>query len=141
MAALKPKLKSCLSREQLSLFRNFDAQVVCTTAHRSKGAEADVVILLNAIERKLPILHPDSELFRLLGVSLDDVYAEEERLFYVAITRAKRRLYILTESGRESHFLKRISSGEFEIDKDLNVNQRSGPVDFSHLSSITWNSE
>ena len=38
------------------------------------------------------------------------MYEEEERLFYVAITRAKKELYLVTEKKRESEFLSRIDS-------------------------------
>ena len=33
---------------------------------------------------------------------------EERRLFYVAITRAKEKLFLITEKGNESGFLKEI---------------------------------
>ena len=90
-------------------------QVDCLTAHRSKGEEADVVIILNALNRKFPIIHSDTELFRLLGSSVEEVYSEEERLFYVAISRAKRWLHIVTEAGRESEFLHRIDYEELPL--------------------------
>ena len=108
MARFKSKLKSCFGPNEQQKFRNFDAQVDCLTAHRSKGEEADVVIILNALDRKFPMIHSDNELYRLLGVSVDEVYAEEERLFYVAITRAKQSLYVVTEVDRESEFLGRL---------------------------------
>lgn len=121
MSKFKSKLKTCFSSDQLSQFRKFEDQVVCKTAHSSKGAEADVVIVLNVLDKKFPILHPDNELFRLFGTSIDDVYMEEERLFYVAITRAKQSLYLLTEVGRESEFLDRIATSELAINKDLKL--------------------
>jgi DNA helicase-4 len=114
LSKFKTKLKSCFSQDELQEFRNFDAQIECLTAHRSKGEEADVVIILNALDRKFPMIHSDNELYRLLGISVDEVYAEEERLFYVAITRAKQSLYVLTEVERESEFLKRIT---YEVSK------------------------
>lgn len=115
MSRFKSKLKSCFVEQGQSDFRNFDAQVDCLTAHRSKGEEADVVILLNALDRNFPIFHPDNELYRLLGISIDEVYAEEERLFYVAITRAKNSLYIVSEDGRHSEFLERIKWEEYRL--------------------------
>lgn len=121
LGKFKRKLKSCFAPEELKRFRDFDAQVSCLTAHRSKGAESDVVIVLNVNERKFPIVHPDNELFRILGTSIEEVYDEEERLFYVAITRAKHSLYLLTELERESEFLGRLSTSEKIITYDNNL--------------------
>ncbi len=38
----------------------------------------------------------------------DLLIEEERRLFYVAITRAKDKLFLITEKGNESSFLKEI---------------------------------
>jgi len=35
--------------------------------------------------------------------------AEERRLFYVALTRAEEKLWLLTETNRESQFLKELA--------------------------------
>ena len=99
-----------LIKPDINQFNNFDQQVQCLTAHGSKGLEADVVIVLNADERKFPLIHPDNLLNRILGVNIDGVFREEERLFYVAITRAKKELYLITEKDRESEFLDKIAS-------------------------------
>lgn len=115
LAKFKAKLKSCFDKTNKNRFRDFDAQVQCLTAHSSKGKEADVVIILNVLDRRFPTIHPDNELYRLLGNSIDKVYSEEERLFYVSITRAKQSLYVLTEVERESEFLERIQWVEHQI--------------------------
>ena len=131
MPRFKTKLKSCFRQHEQQEFRNFDAQVACTTVHRSKGEEADVVIILNALDRKFPNIHSDNELYRLLGISLDEVYAEEERLFYVAITRAKQSLYIISEKNRESDFLERISYMECRLPKTDAVTRHVEPTPVS----------
>jgi DNA helicase IV len=113
--SFKRKLKQCFTPQELSWFKDFDQQVSCTTAHSSKGAEADVVIILNVTDRKFPTVHPDNQLYGLLGDSLEKVYKEEERLFYVAITRAKQALYLFTETGRESEYLDRIETPVYEF--------------------------
>ena len=114
----KAKLKKVFDELDISQFRDFDDQVRCVTAHRSKGDEADVVIVLNVDERKFPQFHPDNLLYRILGVTVGDVYEEEERLFYVAITRAKKELYLVTEKNRESEFLFRIDSTLEDMETD-----------------------
>ena len=75
------------------------------TAHGSKGREAHTVIILDATERHFPKIHPDNLLFEIFGTTLKNILDEERRLFYVAISRAKHRLVILTEQGRESPYL------------------------------------
>lgn len=75
------------------------------TAHKSKGKEADTVIVLEATTRQFPKVHADNQLFGPFGVTAEDVLADERRLFYVAVTRAEHRLLILTETGMESPYL------------------------------------
>lgn len=76
-----------------------------TTAHKAKGKEADTVIVLEAVSRQFPKVHSDNQLFGLFGTTVEDVLAEERRLFYVAATRAEHRLMFLTEAGKESPYL------------------------------------
>lgn len=78
------------------------------TAHKSKGKEADTVIVLECVSDNFPKMHADNKLFGLFGVTVADVLAEERRLFYVAATRAEYRLAFLTESGRESPYLRAV---------------------------------
>lgn len=114
LETFKNKLREIFQPE-ISEFENFDQQVQCLSAHGSKGLEADVVIVLNAEERKFPLIHPDNLLYRILGVNIDDVFKEEERLFYVAITRAKQSLYLITEKSHRSGFLGKIITEHQEI--------------------------
>ena len=106
--AFHRKLKETLLPDQKKRFGDFDSRVHCGTVHSYKGLEADVVIVLGVNERNFPKIHPDNELYSIFGVTPTQVLAEEERLFYVAITRAKKYLYLFTETGRESVFLNRL---------------------------------
>ena len=65
------------------------------TIHSSKGDEADNVIILRANEGNMPLIHPDTELYSIFGETISTAYEDEARLFYVAITRPKKRLFIL----------------------------------------------
>ena len=84
--------------------------------HQSKGLEADYVIILNNRETKLgfPAHVKDpplkAELVRIVGeLKLDQVSINEERrLFYVALTRAKKQVILLTVDGKESSFIKEL---------------------------------
>lgn len=81
-----------------------------STAHGFKGNQCDVVIVLDAMERSYPLIHPNWIFARVLGESEAEIVDEARRLFYVALTRAKHALFILTETGRQSPFLAEIST-------------------------------
>lgn len=82
-----------------------EVELEVLTAHRSKGKEADTVIVLEATARQFPKVHADNQLFGLFGVKAEDSLAEERRLFYVAVTRAEHRLLLLSETDKESPFI------------------------------------
>jgi len=79
-----------------------------TTVHRAKGAEADYVFVVNVVSgiKGFPSRIEDDPVLRLAMPS-GDVYpqAEERRIFYVALTRAKRQVRIYTSSSAVSEFL------------------------------------
>ena len=77
----------------------FDNKVKIMTMHKSKGLEAEVVIILEADEGVIPKTHPDTLLYRMFGETEGIALNDQKRLFYVAMTRAKKRLYIISEGG------------------------------------------
>lgn len=99
LSALRSKLPIPL-RDRLSI----------STAHGYKGKESDVVIILDAMERCYPLIHPNWVFARILGESIEAIVEESRRLFYVALTRAKEAVFVITESGRESPFVQEIVS-------------------------------
>lgn len=81
------------------------------TIHASKGLEAKVVFILGLTEGKggFPDVWLEDRLFQIIKTADYNLLLEEERrLFYVAITRAKEKLYLVTEKGNESSFLAEI---------------------------------
>ena len=80
-----------------------------STVHAAKGLEADVVIVLNA--SAFPAEHADDPLLRLV-LSKEDAHkhGEERRVFYVAMTRAKRKTFFVTSAERKSVFIKEMQS-------------------------------
>lgn len=81
-------------------------EVSFLTAHRSKGMEADYVILPALLDRAFPNLRADDTVLSLAMPSGDTFpLGEERRLFYVALTRARRTVAMFTVSGRRSSFL------------------------------------
>lgn len=75
------------------------------TVHSFKGKEEDVVIVMDAVDRSYPLMHPSNVFFEVLGRSAADIVLEEKRLFYVAVSRAKEAMVLLTEAGLTSPFL------------------------------------
>jgi len=85
-----------------------NASIDFYTVHRSKGMEADYVIIINAINSTFgfPSKIKDDELFNFFKYNKEDFeYAEERRLFYVALTRTKNKVYVITSDKRPSQFL------------------------------------
>lgn len=77
------------------------------TVHKAKGLEADNVILLNFQNSTLgfPNKIADDPMLELVLSQADNfAYGEERRLFYVAMTRTKNRLIVLTDSFKPSVF-------------------------------------
>ncbi|MFM0120281.1 UvrD-helicase domain-containing protein [Paraburkholderia sp. RL18-101-BIB-B] len=74
--------------------------------HRSKGAEADYVILPAMLSRTFPSTRADDPVLAM-AMPAGDTYAlgEERRLFYVALTRARRSVALFTVKGETSSFL------------------------------------
>lgn len=82
------------------------------SVHKSKGLEADNVILLNFRNDKLgfPNQIIDDPVLNFVLTNAEDYrFAEERRLFYVAITRTKNRTYILVDNKNPSPFFKEFS--------------------------------
>ena len=80
-------------------------KVTISTAHKYKGLQKDVVIVIDAVPRCYPLIHSDLIFTRVFGDSIERVVDEERRLFYVALTRAVEDLFILTEKDNFSPFL------------------------------------
>ena len=85
------------------------------TTHSFKGSEADIVIMLNVVHGEYPMIHPDEELYEIFGSTPKDILAEEQRLFYVGMTRAISELYFFTEEKRESEFIKEMQLQEYKV--------------------------
>ncbi len=80
------------------------------TAHRSKGLEWDLVVVAGVQEAVWPDLRRRGSLLDADGLALDSpgagpdasaLLTDERRLFYVAVTRARRRLVLTAASGTD----------------------------------------
>ena len=76
------------------------------TIHRSKGLEANNVILVNS--DSIPNKIKNEDILKYVLKDKDYVlYEEERRLFYVALTRTKKRIYIMVNK-KISPFVKEL---------------------------------
>ncbi len=87
----KVNLEKMRNNEKENIITNNDG-IRIMTFHASKGLEFDVCLIPDVVEGKIPGRG---------GFASMDVY-EERRLFYVAMTRAKKELFIYTVKNEES---------------------------------------
>ena len=102
-----------------------EANISFMTAHRSKGLGYDNVILINMFEGKFgfPCQIEDDPIMKMVMHEDKSMpFAEERRLFYVALTRTKNRVYIATPKHKPSRFLvELIKDYNLPHDKDINM--------------------
>ena len=95
------------------------------TAHSSKGLGFDNVIVLNGAAGKFgfPSQIEDDPIMKLVTVNDDSMpFAEERRLFYVAMTRTKNRVHILTPYSAPSQFvIELIQKYKLPFDQKINL--------------------
>ncbi len=85
------------------------------TCHGSKGKEADFVIILAVDEGQFPTKKKQLHIDGALTESSDTFpYAEERRLFYVAMTRAKEKVWI-AHNGDGSGFVQELHGENYPI--------------------------
>ena len=96
-------------------------KIQALTFHASKGKEADYVVIIGLqtgkhgfpSEKAAPAI-----LDALLPQQENFPYADERRLFYVALTRAKHRVYIIADMANSSCFVKElIAQHDIELDE------------------------
>ena len=86
--------------------------IVMTTGYQEKGCEYDTVIIPQCVEKLMPVLRTDvSPIFDLSG-EVDEPkpspgLESERRLFYVALTRAKKRVIIGVPSKKDQASMSR----------------------------------
>ncbi len=102
--------------------------VVIATVHGAKGLEFDTVFVVGCEEKIFPITRDDR----------DDL-EEERRLMYVAITRAKRELFLTSSSsrfmyGRRDYSVKSRFLREIDIIKDRQINPTTNAYNSSYTN-------
>ena len=88
------------------------------TVHRAKGLEADYAVVLGLCAGRygFPVEIADDPLLDLvMSASEAHPNAEERRLLYVALTRARRQAYLLAEGGPPSAFVTELLNDGYDI--------------------------
>jgi len=96
---------------------NPNVNIEYRTVHQSKGLECDNVILINLKNWRagFPNKMVDDPVLNFVKRNGDSFsYAEERRLFYVALTRTKNNVYLLAPYFKSSVFIQ-------ELENDVNV--------------------
>ena len=82
--SLREIIKFSALAKNVDFLSDTDNRVPIITVHQAKGLEFDIVFIAGAIEGEFPNYFAIQE----------DKLEEEKRVFYVALTRAKKQLYI-----------------------------------------------
>ena len=98
------------------------AQLEFSTVHSAKGRESEYVIVLDLEDSRygFPCMAEDDPLMELVLPPVHGKpfpHAEERRLFYVALTRAIRSAYLITNSRIPSPFVREILTTSHEVEK------------------------
>ena len=90
---------------------NSHLNIYYLTAHKSKGLEEDCVIIINLYDNVLgfPSKIKNSDVLNLVSIKGEKfLYAEERRLFYVALTRTKNNVYLFCPNKNKSSFVEEL---------------------------------
>lgn len=108
----RPRNMETLSRAHSNIRLTF------MTVHGSKGLEADYVVVLDLCSGKygFPTGIVDDTLLDLV-LAVPEAYpnAEERRLFYVAVTRARRGVYLVTDNRAPSAFVDELMEDGYDV--------------------------
>ncbi|MYB21694.1 MAG: AAA family ATPase [Chloroflexi bacterium] len=95
-------------RQSLPSVQVRDRTLQQSTVHSAKGREADYVVVLDLKDerRGFPSQFEDDPLLDLVAPPMEaHEFAEERRLFYVALTRARHGVYLIADPLRPSPFV------------------------------------
>lgn len=95
------ELKEKIDKTEKLIKSKKDSNLILSTIHGSKGLEYDDVFVVDLVKNEFPV------------ISFENYYEnieEERRIFYVAMTRAKNKLYLMTIRNRNG---KKVQPSEF----------------------------
>lgn len=96
---------------EILVLKNPNLKLHYFTSNKSKGLEEENVAIINLIEDKLgfPNNISDDKVLRFVALKNEKYsFAEERRLFYVALTRTKNAVYLYVPKKKISPFVKEL---------------------------------
>jgi len=128
-------LQSVTLQNDLQDADNDENSVSVSTVHASKGLEFDYVFVVGAEEGSFPLNR---------ALENDDELEEERRLMYVAVTRARKKLYITRAKSRflygkrsytaESRFLREMELSKPEVKNFSSFNEGYQETSYGYKS-------
>ena len=103
--------RSAMASDLKQALRKSGHKIQFKTIHSAKGLEAKVVFILGLHSNKGGFPDPwlQDKIYQVIKPSdYDHLLEEERRLFYVALTRAEDHLYLISQKGAPSDFIKDI---------------------------------
>ena len=100
-------------------------KVIYRTVHSAKGQEADYVVILDLKDSKhgFPCKVEDDPLLKLVLPPVEDgeyKFAEERRLFYVALTRARKGVCLVVDERHPSPFARELLNTSGQEIREIN---------------------
>jgi DNA helicase-2/ATP-dependent DNA helicase PcrA len=84
---------------------SIENSVTLATIHAIKGLEAKKVFVVGCNEQNFPCKANDHPAVEIIKTENYDKLEEEKRLFYVAISRAKEKLYMTYSGKKPTYFI------------------------------------
>lgn len=106
------------------------------TIHKAKGLESDYTIIIQVIDDWLGFpnkLSPSYFMSFIQDWWREDKFDEERRLFYVALTRAKKGVYIFTTKNNESEYITELKKDSEEY---LDIIYSDDESTYSHFKEF-----
>jgi superfamily I DNA/RNA helicase len=107
--------------ERYSIKNRLEPKITLATIHSTKGLEWENLFVMGASDGFLPFVQADSA----------EEIAEELRLFYVAITRAREKLFITWSKSRNSGGKERIKSRFLTNFNKIQINNSNDETSFT----------
>lgn len=98
-------IKYILKTEDEKSIEPKEDEVTLATIHSIKGLEAEEVYLIGCTKRNFPCVASEHPVIEILKMYEYDKAEEERRLFYVAISRARNKLYMTYSGKKHTRFI------------------------------------